>query len=144
LAQPFMLVMVWRQGANAPSSYGVLFSGDITFPANSTAYIFNKGVSNNYSFFTTSEITQSVAVATNTTYHSRAVFNGASSSSVLNGSSVTGNPGSHGVTNGITFSSTVAAAQYSNAWYGEVFIIPNPTAADATNAAAYTLAKWGI
>jgi hypothetical protein len=79
----------------------------------------------------------------NTNYHSRAIFNGSSSSYVLNrGTPVTGNPGAPGIINGILLGGT--AGQASRAGFCEVYVIPNPTGTDITNSDAYILAKWGV
>ena len=145
--QPFMLVVVWKQSGTAPADYGILWQGDRDESIGGRALIQTKNVdnSNSYNINAGTVVNQSVTISTGQAYHSRAVFNNTSSSSVLNASSLTGQTaGIGGVEGGIALSGIASSAVYSNAIICEAFIIPNSTGDDATNAAAYTLAKWGI
>lgn len=148
--QPFMLVIVWKQTSVAPSSFGILVDGDRTQAAAGRAIVFARRTDTGDQYCTyagTSSIGQGV-IAVNTAYHSRIVFNGASTNSVLNGSSIGPvSPGTSGIVNGIILAGTNAPFAH----ICEAFIIPYSagnvaanSATDATNAAAYTLAKWGV
>jgi hypothetical protein len=144
LAQPFMLCMVWKQTtASTPALFGIIFDGDIA-QVGSRAIVFNRrqDTSDHYTPYAGNIIDQGVSVVAGTVYHSRIIFNGASSSSVLNASDTgTVNMGTFGIINGIIMGTP---SNNSFAQLCEAFIIENPTGDDATNAAAYTLAKWGV
>jgi len=153
-AAPFMLVMVWKQTGVIGEAYGVLFSGRPHASGDSsTLSFYNRYNSGNYSVFANNVvINQGVATATNTVYHSRIVNDGSTSSSVLNASNLTGQDfGIARIIGGISIGGETAGT-YSNAIICEAFIIPYADHAaalvnaptDASNAAAYTLAKWGV
>ena len=141
VAQPIMVVAVWKQPSTAPGTQAMLIDGDVA-GAGARFIITNRWTGGNYQTFAGTLVDQGVAVAINTAYHSRAIFNGSSSSSKLNASVVTGtNPGTGGIINGLALS---VSSYVSQAIYCEVYVIPNPTAGDITNSDAYVLAKWGV
>jgi hypothetical protein len=143
VAQPLMVVVVWKQSGAGPATQAFLFDGDLAGAAANRLIIINKWTGGNYNTFGNNLVDQGVAVAAGTAYHTRAIFNGASSSSKLNASVLTGtNPGPGSIQNGIQLSSS--STFKSNAIYCEIYVIPNPTAADITNSDAYVLAKWGL
>ena len=142
VAQPLMVVIVWKQSASAPSASGFILDGDRVSSAANRLIIINNFTGGNYNTYANTLVDQGVAIATNTAYHSRAVFNGASSSSKLNASVLTGtNPGIGTIANGICLNPNSAQ---SNAIICEAYIVENPTAGDLTNSDAYVLAKWGV
>lgn len=141
LAQPFMLVMVWKQSAVSPSSFGLLFDGH-NAQSGGRALVFNRhdGFGGQYLAYAGSGAGQGT-IATNTAYRTLAKFAGASSKSVINATdSGTVDLGTDGITNGIM----IAGGNSINAYIHEAFVIPNSTPTDETKAAAYTLAKWGV
>jgi hypothetical protein len=154
-AQPAMLVMVWKQTATVPEDYAVLYYGDQGVGSVTCAIVSNKwgATAGNAAIYAGTAVSQGVTVALNTAYHSRIIFDGSSSSSVLNASNLTGvNPGTGEVIKlGLSLGAPAVGNQ-PNAIICEAFIIPYAdhaavlanAPADAANAAAYTLAKWGV
>jgi hypothetical protein len=148
VAQPFLLVIVWKTSALAPDETGFLLDGDRDAAAG-RIIVFAKYASagGNYISYAGTILGQGISVATNTGYHSRIMFNGAASgsfpatSSKLNASTVTGAIGTAGIVNGLKLNSESGG---SNSHICEVYVIPNPTAADITNSDTYVFAKWGL
>src|SRR6266550_5874603 len=74
-----------------------------------------------------SAVDTTVIFAASTAYHYAAIFNGASSSSDINGTTSTGSPGSFGVVNGITigpnFSGSGNTANGIDLYLCEIFCI---------------------
>ena len=98
-------------------------------------------------------MSQGSTTSTSTAYHSRAIFDDNDSSTTRNGSTVTGDAGPDFVDgDGISMGGVGGASTYPNAYICEAFLIQYANHAavlanagtDATNAAAYTLAKWGV
>jgi hypothetical protein len=146
--QPFMAVIVWKTSGTMPASTGFLFDGDRDAAA-ARVIVFSayNSAGGNYITYAGTILSQGIPVTTNTGYNSRIVFNGVASgsspatSSKLNASTVTGTIGTAGIVNGIKINSEGGS---SNGSICEVYVIPNPTAADLTNSDAYVLAKWGV
>jgi len=151
-AQPLMLVVVWKQIATPAAAYAILIQGDAT-GTNNGFMIMNRYASANYAIEATfPNLNQNVPTVAGTAYHSRVVWDGNTTSSKLNASTVTGVTGPAGIVAGIVLGNADVANNGPNAIICEAFIIPyaNHAAAvanaptDATNVDAYVLAKWGV
>jgi hypothetical protein len=146
MAQPMMLVMVWRQTGTVGDNFAELFYGDRALVVASCAIVSNKwgATAGNVAVSAGTAVSQGVAAAINMTYHSRIILNGSSSSSKLNASVLSGiNPGTGAVYDGLSLGAA-AAGNRPNAIICEAYIIPNPTAGDITSSDAFILAKWGL
>jgi hypothetical protein len=154
IPQPFMLDMVWKSHPdNLPALYGILWDGDrIQVSATRAVILHRRGdLGDRYAPYAGVNLDQGVSVALNTLYHTRILFHGAGTISILNASTVNGNPGPHGVVNGIMLGALDGG---NTPWAGisEAYIIPYADAAavtanyttDAASADAYRIAKWGF
>jgi hypothetical protein len=151
VAQPFTVVVVFKNGAGGPNttpggmtSFGLLVDGDINQSIANRMILFagRNDVSNHATYYagTGSGVDTTVILSANTAYHLAAIFNGASSSSDINGTTTTGSPGAFGVANGISIGSTVTS-QAIDCYLCELFCIPDTT--HLANALSYVSFEVG-
>jgi hypothetical protein len=149
---PIMVVIVWRQTAALGAANAMLFESDTI--SHTGFIIFNRFNSSTYKVVVQSgNYLDNGTITANTNYHSRFLIDGSTSSSTLNGSTVSGIiNGWDPITTGLTLGNVDSASNGPNAIICEAFIIKYADHAaavanaptDATNAAAYVLAKWGV
>jgi hypothetical protein len=153
-AQPLTVVMVFKTGTGGPnnntggmSAFAILLDGDITQAAATRMIMFagrtDTTPANRATYYagTGSGVDTTVIFAASTAYHYAAIFNGASSSSDINGTTTTGNAGTGGVVNGILVGDN-PTGNAIDAYVCEIIGIPDTT--HLAQVLAYVSAKWGV